>query len=1102
MYKHLFRTALWLMGLMGTLAIWVVNAQEVNKDIILEATATESGQTLKINKYFFNSYTVNWWDGSPVETVSAGKTHTYTWAWIYNIILSTTANRWIFQRVVNNPLVPINGTTMIWVKIVSMPSLEDWFGESATDPWNYFFNWFNNGWALTSLPEWSFDTSNISEVGDNFFDHFNWQWKLESLPEWSFNTSNISGSVWSSFFSAFNIGWLLTSLPEWSFDTRKITTVGNSFFDGFNWAWKLKSLPTWSFNIDNIITVWNGFFSYFNYEWQLISLPSRSFNTSNINEVKDDFFKYFNYRWKLESLPTWSFNIDNITTVWNDFFSYFNLQWKLESLPEWSFNTSNIKTVGNSFFTSFNREWKIISLPNGSFDTSDVSTAGGTFFHSFNLSWGLMGLPTSFKMSSVWASVDFWYEYAFNSPNTTLNKKVSDLVSWITVPLNDRNTFSDNQLWRCWVNANWLVNDYWCSIIYNINQWNTYTTTKKYPSNTTWDIVWSWIIILPKEGYIFNGWYTQSWEKVDEIIFPEMDGETLYAHYICSNWYIQSEDGKSCELVSVKFDANGWTFNDGTDIISISATKKTIIPEEFKMTHTINLTDEWDYIWQSTSQSPGNACAYANWSIWSWKIEIFGNSTWFIQIDWAESLNVSIKYGWSSYGNTCAGPIWIWTWNHTDYEPRDPSQSSNAIRYLPAFPIYGTFGTDYFVVQWDSISIVQSSWCPNYWWYITVRKEGVYEVVYESWAFDDIPQPTRDWHNFKWWYLADETKFNTWNVSTWEVTYVYAKWECAQWYVNKQWQCVKEETKPSWWSSGGWWGWGWWGGSSSSCKNLPANAVANNSSTPSSNTNYYYSTNTSKVCTFQCKSGYTRNAEKETCDKASDTQTTSWTTVKEPEGTWNNTKVETWNNTEIQTWSKIDTPEQASQDNKQDTQDSTTKTPEWKTNSTTSSTYSPEFQQAYEFAKWNWITTMPTIQKADMNGKLTRIAMAKMLSQYAINILWKTPDATLNNKFNDVTDKRDRDYDNWVTLAYQLWIMWQNMPWNKFRPDDEVSRAEFATALSRMLYNTSDWQYKSTDKYYTNHMSKLVKEWIITKDDPKMKELRWYVMIMLMRSSK
>ena len=44
---------------------------------------------------------------------------------------------------------------------------------------------------------------------------------------------------------------------------------------------------------------------------------------------------------------------------------------------------------------------------------------------------------------------------------------------------------------------------------------------------------------------------------------------------------------------------------------------------------------------------------------------------------------------------------------------------------------------------------------------------------------------------------------------------------------------------------------------------------------------------------------------------------------------------------------------------------------------------------------------------------------------------------------------------------------------NNFRPDDEVTRAEFATALSRMLYNTSDGEYRSTPKYYTHHMEKM-----------------------------
>jgi len=165
-------------------------------------------------------------------------------------------------------------------------------------------------------------------------------------------------------------------------------------------------------------------------------------------------------------------------------------------------------------------------------------------------------------------------------------------------------------------------------------------------------------------------------------------------------------------------------------------------------------------------------------------------------------------------------------------------------------------------------------------------------------------------------------------------------------------------------------------------------------------------------------------------------------------------------------------------------------------NTTEQQTYSEEFQQAYKFAYENWITSRPTIQEAEMDWKITRIAMAKMLSQYAINVLWIKPDETRVNKFNDVSDDLNADYNNSVTLAYQLWIMWINMPKNRFRPYDEVTRAEFWTALSRMLYKIADW----INEYYSPHLLKLKQEKIITNDDHNIKELRWYIMIMLMRS--
>jgi hypothetical protein len=83
-----------------------------------------------------------------------------------------------------------------------------------------------------------------------------------------------------------------------------------------------------------------------------------------------------------------------------------------------------------------------------------------------------------------------------------------------------------------------------------------------------------------------------------------------------------------------------------------------------------------------------------------------------------------------------------------------------------------------------------------------------------------------------------------------------------------------------------------------------------------------------------------------------------------------------------------------------------------------------------------------------------------------------------------------------VTLACQLGIMWVWI--TDFRPFDPVVRAEFGTALSRLLFGLEDGE----DKYYTTHLAKLKEAWIISNDDPTLEELRWYVMLMLMRSAK
>lgn len=154
--------------------------------------------------------------------------------------------------------------------------------------------------------------------------------------------------------------------------------------------------------------------------------------------------------------------------------------------------------------------------------------------------------------------------------------------------------------------------------------------------------------------------------------------------------------------------------------------------------------------------------------------------------------------------------------------------------------------------------------------------------------------------------------------------------------------------------------------------------------------------------------------------------------------------------------------------------------------------FSQEMIAAYNWSYSKWITTMETIKQANTDKEITRAELAKMISNYAKNVFWKTLDTTKTCLF--LNSNVSADLVQYMTESCQLWLMWQWI--TDFRPNDYVTRAEFWTVLSRMLFDTEDW----TDKYYSTHLAKLKSEWIISNDNPDLKELRWFVMLMLMRS--
>lgn len=157
------------------------------------------------------------------------------------------------------------------------------------------------------------------------------------------------------------------------------------------------------------------------------------------------------------------------------------------------------------------------------------------------------------------------------------------------------------------------------------------------------------------------------------------------------------------------------------------------------------------------------------------------------------------------------------------------------------------------------------------------------------------------------------------------------------------------------------------------------------------------------------------------------------------------------------------------------------------------STFEQERNESYFWACKEWIISDYNITNAKMDKELTRIEMARMLNIFSMEIIWNEEDPSKNcNWYSDLTNSNDI-YT--AKRSCHLWIMWIWI--DNFRPNDSVSRAEFGTVLSRILYwdkyNVTEWEY------YKLHLQALKDNWIITNDNPNIKEMKWYVLLMLKR---
>ena len=743
-----------------------------------------------------------------------------------------------------------------------------------------------------------------------------------------------------------------------------------------------------------------------------------------------------------------------------------------------------------------------------------------------------------------WTNGDWWEEFDFetSSENTVYAKWLPfndlSITMWdITFTLMDRNLWAiKSELnfseWNYDEDTLWFYYQRWNNHWFRVD-WNNWEMANLSTDTNLKDVTnyWPWNYFYNKD-FIFNN--SSSWHTPTNrnLWWAQQDLDT-YRRWPCPKWYHipkKAEFNSIIEKFNTRKISDEWVeFCNSKNFTSnnFCLASKLLIPLAWYIWSNIKIYSKWSFIGLSSSTTQEysdnnsrtfyiwNSGIYSNWmSIKSqahqlrcFKDEIkkivYETNWWYFN-----TTPISISTWWWENSRSLTVPKKndlpnvFWGWYTTkDFEEWTLVTTSNLKSDTDEIKLYAKWDANTFTISFDADNG-------------EVNPENI-TVTYDS-QYPELPVVNKTWYTFLWWYNWEES-INSWdivkiiedttltakrNINKYKIIFDTDGWNEIS-PIEKDYNSIINITLPtptkecnsfSWWnaelpgtmpahnitlkakwnytcSRSSWWGWR---------KSTPATSEIDK---PAETTAEIAIENEHNSATDEEKG--ISDVDKPSLNEETSKEVISVTQEITEDGTEIEIVVEAVaiKNTNIVATVRTETPVN------------------WTNSSSSSSTtHTKEQVDAYSFAKSNWLTTTSSIEEAKMNTELTRIQMAKMLSNFAINVLWQEPDTEKGVvKFDDVTNKMDKQYDNAVIKAYQLWIMWQNVKNNEFRPNDEVTRAEFASALSRLLYNTEEWEYKWTWKYYIPHIAKLYNEWIINKADPKIKEKRWYVMTMLKR---
>lgn len=168
--------------------------------------------------------------------------------------------------------------------------------------------------------------------------------------------------------------------------------------------------------------------------------------------------------------------------------------------------------------------------------------------------------------------------------------------------------------------------------------------------------------------------------------------------------------------------------------------------------------------------------------------------------------------------------------------------------------------------------------------------------------------------------------------------------------------------------------------------------------------------------------------------------------------------------------------------------------------------YPKDLLDAFAWAYQYKITTICPIEKANLDGALLRRHMAKMISEFAIQILGMKPDLKKTCKFADIADQT-KEMKDYIKLSCQLWVMGYHADGKtkkkNFEPNKAMTKAQFATLLSRLLWE-STFNNADGTSYWTEHIKALKNAEILesTAGSVKATQKRWEVFKILKNAYK